>query len=76
MVLATHAGTIDASDLTASIMTDGRDRPPILRALFLLIALVGTALALAALSPATPEAPAGNSGGANGSEAASATTHP
>lgn len=35
-------------------MADRRDRPPILRALVLLLALVGTALALAALSPAGP----------------------
>lgn len=35
-------------------MADRRDRPPILRALVLLLALVGTALALAALSPASP----------------------
>ena len=34
-------------------MADPRDRPPILRALLLLVALVGTALTLAALSPST-----------------------
>lgn len=35
-------------------MADRRDRPPILRALVLLVALVSTALALAALSPSNP----------------------
>ncbi|HNT39491.1 MAG TPA: hypothetical protein PKO45_10275 [Rubrivivax sp.] len=37
-------------------MADRRDRPPVLRVLFLLVALVSTALALAALSPARPDA--------------------
>jgi uncharacterized protein YraI len=32
-------------------MADRRDKPPILRVLILLVALVSTALALAALSP-------------------------
>ncbi|ODU10848.1 MAG: hypothetical protein ABS84_02455 [Rubrivivax sp. SCN 71-131] len=39
-------------------MADRRDRPPVLRVLFLLIALVSMALALAALSPARPDAAA------------------
>ncbi|HNU10583.1 MAG TPA: hypothetical protein PKJ45_04360 [Rubrivivax sp.] len=49
-------------------MAERRDRPPVLRVLILLSALVGTALALAALSPAAPEgagaaaAPAGSPG--------------
>lgn len=36
-------------------MAERRDRPPILRVLVLLAALVSTALALAALSPSQPE---------------------
>jgi hypothetical protein len=36
------------------IMADRSDKPPILRALVLLVALVSTALALAALSPPSP----------------------
>jgi hypothetical protein len=43
-------------------MADRRDRPPILRVLVLLAALVGSALALAALSPAAPESPAAGGG--------------
>lgn len=45
-----------------------RDKPPILRALVLLVALVASALALAALDSAHPDAPAGaqTSGGATG----------
>ena len=47
------------SDLTRPIpdlmMADRKDKPPILRVLVLLVALVSTALALAALSPAQPE---------------------
>lgn len=39
-------------------MADRRDRPPVLRVLVLLVALVSTALALAALSPQGPEAAA------------------
>lgn len=34
---------------------DRRDKPPILRVIVLLVALVSTALALAALSPSAPE---------------------
>ncbi|MCC7151035.1 MAG: hypothetical protein IT501_03475 [Rubrivivax sp.] len=40
-------------------MAQHRDRPPVLRVLVLLLALVSTALALAALSPAQPEATVG-----------------
>lgn len=36
-------------------MADRRDRPPVLRVLVLLVALVSTALALAALSPQRPD---------------------
>ncbi|MBL8333174.1 MAG: hypothetical protein JNM08_08730 [Rubrivivax sp.] len=36
-------------------MADRRDKPPILRVIVLLVALVSTALALAALSPSAPE---------------------
>lgn len=53
-----------------------RDKPPILRALVLLVALVFGALALAALSPAAPETSptAGPDGSATGaSERAPAT---
>ncbi len=37
------------------MMADRSDKPPILRVLILLVALVGVALALAALSPQTQE---------------------
>lgn len=36
-------------------MADHSDKPPILRVLVLLVALVGVALTLSALSPALPE---------------------
>lgn len=36
-------------------MAQRADKPPILRVLILLVALVGVALTLAALSPAAPE---------------------
>lgn len=39
-------------------MANRRDRPPVIRVLVLLVALVSTALALAALSPARPDAAA------------------
>lgn len=45
-------------------MADRRDKPPILRVLVLLVALVGSALALAALSPQHAEAPAAAPAGA------------
>lgn len=54
-------------------MADRRDRPPILRALLLLIALVGTALTLAALSPVATETQSGNPSPSNGPEAARST---
>lgn len=38
-------------------MADRRDKPPVLRVIALLVALVCTALALAALSPAAADAP-------------------
>jgi len=45
------AGTIGAPFLPHASMANRRDKPPILRVLILLVALVSTALALAALSP-------------------------
>jgi hypothetical protein len=42
------------------VMTDRSDKPPILRALLLLVALVGVALSLAALSPQSPDGAAAN----------------
>ncbi|GAB1390407.1 MAG: hypothetical protein AMXMBFR78_06470 [Rubrivivax sp.] len=51
-------------------MADRRDRPPVLRALFLLITLVGTALALAALAPARPDAAAADLPGADATNGA------
>jgi hypothetical protein len=55
MARPARAGTIASHQIAPeSTMADRRDRPPILRALVLLLALVGSALALAALSPASP----------------------
>jgi len=54
-------------------MADRRDRPPVIRVLVLLVALVSTALALAALSPQRPDAgsvPAESTAGATAAPAA------
>lgn len=48
-------------------MANQRDKPPILRVLVLLVALVSAALALAALSPSQPETTAGAKSGATAS---------
>lgn len=54
-------------------MADRRDKPPILRVLVLLVALVSTALALAALSPQRTEAPALSPAAPAGGNAATST---
>ena len=55
-------------------MAQRADKPPILRVLFLLVALVGVALALAALSPAAPDNTLSASGTPESSAAAPANT--
>ncbi len=48
----------DSSPPADDTKANRRDRPPVIRVLVLLVALVSTALALAALSPARPDAAA------------------
>lgn len=57
-------------------MANRRDRPPVIRVLVLLVALVSTALALAALSPPRPDAGAPSVEPTAGTPAAPAPVRP